>query len=42
MAKNKSNIKESTQRIRNEADAIDEEIDEKGGKTYGDPVVSIY
>ena len=33
-----NNIKKSTQKIRAEANAIDEEVDEKGGKTRGDPI----
>ena len=40
MAKN-NNIKEKTQKIRDTADEIDDEVDEVGGKTRGDPTCEV-
>jgi hypothetical protein len=40
---NKTKIKESTKKIREHADEIDNEMDkEKSANTYGDPVVELY
>jgi len=35
-------IKDSVEKIREECDDIEEEIEDKRGTTYGDPIVELY
>jgi archaellum component FlaC len=38
----KDKIKKSTKRIKEEVEAIEEEVKDKNVKTYGDPIVECY
>jgi len=39
---NNKKIEKSVKKIREECDEIEEEIEDKNGKTYGDPIVELY